>query len=311
MLWDLLEKKFRDLGEFVEGKEKMKIVVHKTYESVKDLNSLFSTFEKGDFDVMSEGNDPVESREDEEGLIKLEDDLQQDITQLAQEEMVMISQGTEGEDDDGGDPSAGGEMSSQNPNGKVGPGQTEEDAICIIDDDDDGPGGKTSEKKDLSRPADKSPSQHPGAVESSSGGDANQDFDPSNPFDAPRLYSQTFEGDAFGIQLFAFHGRIVVGQNTKGSHKPAPGDIVAAVNGMPMPYDVALSHVLSWMRRALCEGPVEVNFVEDERFIQFFTKVLLAKTIVSQNESSLAARPSPPPPVVEHEDGVIELIDDD
>eukprot|EP00957_Ditylum_brightwellii_P208032 15355580-Ditylum_brightwellii.AAC.1 len=32
ILWRLIEKKFRALGEFVEGKEKQKIVVHKTYE---------------------------------------------------------------------------------------------------------------------------------------------------------------------------------------------------------------------------------------------------------------------------------------
>ena len=40
LLWKLLETKFRDLGEFVEGKEKQKLVVHRTYHGVKDLYSV-------------------------------------------------------------------------------------------------------------------------------------------------------------------------------------------------------------------------------------------------------------------------------
>jgi hypothetical protein len=49
-MWDLLEKKFRDLGEFVEGKEKMKIVVHRTYCSINDLQSIFSNVGDEDSD---------------------------------------------------------------------------------------------------------------------------------------------------------------------------------------------------------------------------------------------------------------------
>ena len=41
LLWRLLEKKFRDLGEFVEGMEKQKIVVHKTYHGTKELDAMF------------------------------------------------------------------------------------------------------------------------------------------------------------------------------------------------------------------------------------------------------------------------------
>ena len=47
-LWRLLEKKFRDLGEFVEGMEKQKIVVHKTYHGTKELDAMFGVAAPGD-----------------------------------------------------------------------------------------------------------------------------------------------------------------------------------------------------------------------------------------------------------------------
>ena len=59
MLWKLIEKKFRDLGEFVEGKEKQKMIVDRTYESAKELFSMFQTRAALD-------GDDSESEEDED-----------------------------------------------------------------------------------------------------------------------------------------------------------------------------------------------------------------------------------------------------
>eukprot|EP00536_Pseudo-nitzschia_multiseries_P004451 jgi/Psemu1/188151/e_gw1.74.89.1 len=97
LLWDLLEKKFQDLGEFVEGKEKMKIVVQKTFKSTKELESIFmrsDDYEIEDETKSVENENPVEG----DDLITLENDLQDDICQLAQDEMIMMSQG---DDEDG------------------------------------------------------------------------------------------------------------------------------------------------------------------------------------------------------------------
>ena len=69
----------------------MKIVVRKTFKNVKELQSIF--IRSSDDDIESEtkqdDNNPTSESED---LIKLETDLQDDIVQLAREEMVMISQ---------------------------------------------------------------------------------------------------------------------------------------------------------------------------------------------------------------------------
>ena len=46
LLWKLLEKKFRDLGEFVEGLEKQKIVVHKTFHGIKDVDAIFENLDE-------------------------------------------------------------------------------------------------------------------------------------------------------------------------------------------------------------------------------------------------------------------------
>ncbi|KAG7356577.1 SNF2/helicase domain containing protein [Nitzschia inconspicua] len=308
LLWDLLEKKFRDLGEFVEGKEKMKIVVHKVYESIKDLKSMFSTFDKDDFDTLTQENEDDDGLEDEEGLIKLEDDLQQDITQLAQEEMIMISQGEEGDDDEDGDYTSNGGVASQNYQSKAGPGQTEEDAICIIDDDDDVP-QKTKSRENEVAVVDEAVSGTPDTrrAEASSRQPASPSFDFSKPFYQSRLFSQTFEGDAFGISLNSYEGRMVVSHNTNGLSKPAPGDILVSVNGVPISYGVPLPNLLQFMRRALIEGPVELHFVEDEGFAKFFMECIAAE----QQAQATAMNARRAAPVAEDENVVIELLDDD
>jgi hypothetical protein len=312
LLWDLLEKKFRDLGEFVEGKEKMKIVVHKTYDSIEELKSMFSTFDKGDFDVIVEEHEHKGRIRDEEGLIKLEDDLQQDITQLAQEEMVMISAGIEGEDDDGGDPNTNGE--TMNEVGRAGPGQSEDDAICIIDDDNDDDDNDNPEVKmvteaDLlaSIPDEKKTEDKPERVKSLTAVPSPTIYDFSKALRRSRLYSQTFEGNAFGIQLFTFNGRMVIAQNTNnnGSTKPAVGDILVSVNGKQIVFGCNLHHLLSLMKTALTEGPVELNFVEDQEFAEFFQTTVMP---MLRARETAARRPHP---MIEDKNGIIELLDDD
>ncbi|KAL3911748.1 MAG: hypothetical protein SGILL_007160, partial [Bacillariaceae sp.] len=293
LLWDLLEKKFRDLGEFVEGKEKMKIVVHKTYDSVKDLQSIFSNSADYDFDNDADLKADQETDEDGDVLIKLEDDLAEDITQLAQEEMVMISQ-AEGDDEDGDSPKgSSGVSTSENP--KAVQGSSADDAICLDDDDDE-----VVEVEKRSSPPETSQKQAPAAIAPS--------VEPRKDFQDARLYKQMFDGDTFGFQLIPFKGKLVVGKDHAVSSKPSRGDILAAVNGIPIAHGTLMNHATDTLRTALFRGAVELTFVEDKTTADLFGQYLAehrARQEQQRNPAPVAK------PVVENEDGVIELLDDD
>jgi hypothetical protein len=289
LLWDLLEKKFRDLGEFVEGKEKMKIVVHKIYDSVKDLQSIFSNPADYDFDSRADLKSDEESSEDGEVLIKLEEDLAEDITQLAQEEMGMIAQ-AEGDDDDGGDCKGSNEETiAENPIALQG--STADDAICLSDDDDDEivevekvrseePAASSTPQKIVSAPI--APSNEPGTE-----------------FQDARLYKQIFDGDSFGFQLVPFRGKLMVGRNNTRNAKPAPGDMLVSMNGIPFAHNLPLNHATPMMKSALFKGPVELTFIEDKKVAGSFARY----SAFCNNEKPATN------PIVENE--VIELLDDD
>jgi len=99
ILWKLVEKKFRDLGEFVEGKDNLNIVVHNYYEDeVSAIRRLFSeedqTLAIGEVSactilpLTSLGN-----LADDDGIIH-------DIEELAMEGETLCKESNEFEDDD-------------------------------------------------------------------------------------------------------------------------------------------------------------------------------------------------------------------
>jgi hypothetical protein len=304
LLWDLLEKKFRDLGEFVEGKEKMKIVVHRTYDSIKDLQSIFSNVGDEDSDNDSTAKEKEDNNEDGEGLIKLEADLEEDITQLAQEEMGMIAQ-AEGDEEDGSEPLANGGMPSQQPREK--PGQSMEDAICLSDDDDPVEDVKDLPKANKRMEVGVLDTETPSTQATSSNG-PNLSFDFSKPFRKCRLFTQTFEGSSFGVQLTDHNGRLVVWQNTRGSKKPSQGDILVSVNGCVFPHGWTMSRAAPALKAVLAEGPVELTFIEDEDFTLHFSK-LVSQLFKQQMASPVAVKSVTAPTAGNN--AVIELLDDD
>ena len=297
LLWDLLEKKFRDLGEFVEGKEKMKIVVHNTYNSVKELQSMFRTSGDDNFGDEEAKIDSSESASDGEGLIKLESDLEQDITQLAQEEMVMLSE--KDEDDVGEESTTLGESGNQT---KSGSKPKKAEVICLLDDDEE-------EEAQDSKPAAATRDSNgrvPAEAPKQNINGSNYDF--SSPFAKCRTYLQTFEGSTFGITILDEHGRLVVGGNTRGNNKPAVGDILVAVNGQPVVYGCSVSRISNYLSSALSQGPVELTFLEDEDFIRYFWQ--------KQQQQQSNRNPNYMPNRALHNTpaengGVIELLDDD
>jgi len=291
-LWDLLEKKFQDLGEFVEGKEKMKIVVRKTFKNVKELQSIF--IRSSDDDLESEtkqdDNNPTSESED---LIKLETDLQDDIVQLAREEMVMISQG---EDEDGTDINLVGHHPSENNHAqaKSGLGQTEDEAICLSDDEED---VSQAEKK--------------GIVSHADSGGSNFSFKKSTVLRNCRFYKQNFRGTSFGIQLLNIECRLVVINNRFGKLKPALGDVLVAVNGTKLPLNLHLNQACMYMKQLLVKGVVELVFVEDEAFVKQYTPAILEmrKQLEAAGQHVGNKKPKNDPP--SNSEDVIEILDDD
>ena len=291
LLWDLLEKKFRDLGEFVEGKEKMKIVVQRTYKSVAEVQTIFDKIEDDEAEEDGKLNDNDMDTEGSD-LIKLENDLQDDIVQLAQEEMGMIKQ--EQEDEDGADNNR--RMSLQVGNTQPAQpkstlGQTEDEAICLSDDDEDDAVVVNPEVK--AKPA------SPPEVSSN-----------DRVLIRPRFYKQWFKGASYGIQLLKMGRRLTVIQNTFGKDKPAFGDVLVAVNGHRVVIDADMSLVTTFMKKCLDHNTTELIFLEDEEFLKKYTPHIAdaAKQIEAKMQESFKKLKSAPP--ANDKDDVIEILDD-
>ena len=86
VLWKLIEKKFRDLGEFVEGQEKLKLVIDKEYRGAKELQSAL-------FHVEDDGSDDEDGPTDTTNVdreLEFDADLVHDIEEMGEEEERML-----------------------------------------------------------------------------------------------------------------------------------------------------------------------------------------------------------------------------
>ena len=306
LLWKLLEKKFRDLGEFVEGKEKMKIVVHKVFRGEKDLHSMFKTDEA---ETVSETLDLEKNEEDSEcgSFLDLEKDLEQDIAMLGKEELTMIL--PEGEEDEigvDGKPFANGQK--DNVPGITDRGRSEDEAIVLLSDDED-------EKV----PAAPNQNASPSGPEADSPNVSSSDHQATEAAQQPvprtfescfagslprcRFYNLLFVGPSYGIQLVIYNGRAVVGKKIDPTYtKPAIGDILVAVNGSTIPLLREISVLSAYLKAEKMKAPVELTFAEDEGFADFFNTNLLLAQEAKKRSAQQASQGA---------GEVIELLDDD
>eukprot|EP00980_Cylindrotheca_fusiformis_P029503 scaffold23496_cov188-Cylindrotheca_fusiformis.AAC.1 len=294
LLWKLLEKKFRDLGEFVEGKEKMKIVVQKTYTGKKDLLSMFNVDEDPSGDASNSENTDDDSSDEGDVMFDLDGDLAGEISMLGKEELTMML--PEGDEDDV-DPETKGVLLSQSQPKKVGgAGASEEDAILLSDDEDAKPSAAASAT--VSRSA-TPPAEAQAAAE--------QATHSTNQFQSCRFYNLIFDGPSFGMQLKLHKGRAIVSRKIDTSQeKPAIGDILVAANGLTLPLIADIDAITTPLRAFMVRGSVELTFAEHEAFSRYFqaheaeaARLMLAEHLARQNRY----RQGP--------DEVIELLDDD
>ena len=158
VLWKQVEKKFRQLGEFVEGKENLDMVVHQTF----DCGLKAIAIDDGDDD--EEEEEEEEEQEDDDiggedgpkkkrlkrqrtssfGDLADEDSIQHDIEELAKEEEAMLNIGLDEDDDNNGDAPAGSNKNAAKSSGgtrgegrSAAPEKKKTAVICLDDSDDE------------------------------------------------------------------------------------------------------------------------------------------------------------------------------
>ena len=153
VLWKLIEKKFRQLGEFVEGKENLDIVVHRTF----DCGLQAIAIDDDDDDDDEEEEDDEEGEEDVDGPKRKrvkrqrmssfgdladEDAIQHDIEELAKEEEAMLNVGLDDDDDCDASGETNNKSTKSSADGGRGGGRNaapekKKAAVICLDDSDD------------------------------------------------------------------------------------------------------------------------------------------------------------------------------
>jgi hypothetical protein len=299
LLWKLLEKKFRDLGEFVEGREKMKIVVQKTYNGEKDLHSMFSVDDEDPLDATL-NLENIDEDSDRDTIFDLDNDLEGDITMLAKEELTMML--PEGDDDEADTDTKvdSGNQAQPNNVAATGVGASEEDAILLSDDEDEKPPATASTA--VSEVG--TPIAQAQAAEAQPAQPADQLYQNC------RFYNLLFDGPSFGMQLHLHQDRPVVSRKINTSQeKPAFGDILVAANGLTLPPIQNISQVINHLKNSMMRGSVELTFAEHDGFSQYFQALAGAEN--ARLTEAQRARQNQMLPSSQGSGEVIELLDDD
>lgn len=284
----------------MEGREKMKIVVQKTYTGSKELYSMFNV----DKEALPESTLTLEDAEgggERDTIFDMDGDLEGDITMLAKEELTMMLPERD-EDDIDTDTKVDSGYQTQRTGATVpGAGASEEDAILLSDDEDEKPPETTSASAASQSVTPPSSGQ---AAEEKSG-------HPASPqFQNCRYYNLLFDGPSFGMQLRLHRGRPIASRKIDTSQeKPAVGDILVAANGLTLPPIQNISQITNHLKTAKLRGPVELTFAELDAFSTYFKLMQEAETARLFEELRASQILIRPPPQGSGE--VIELLDDD
>ena len=285
ILWRLLEKKFRQLGEFVEGKEKEKMVIHKTYRSAKEFETLF-----GSKDLMQDGDEAgIPKCGDDIGptLIPLDASLEHAIEQLGEDEMQMLKSLNDDDEDVNKTVNENSVFSSgtgiQNAETtKETPGSSL-DAPIPLSDDEDGdnePSSSHCEAVGTSGP-------------SSSLGRASELF--QKPLRGCRIFRVAFPGTHLGFSTFMLNGRAVVLQTPPQPKDAvvnqgpvlAVGNVLVMINNFPVPIEKTGTQIHRMIQNALKQPPLYLAFADDAEIRAYVDALLLSKRSHSNQSSAL------------------------
>eukprot|EP00560_Eucampia_antarctica_P003868 CAMPEP_0197837522 /NCGR_PEP_ID=MMETSP1437-20131217/32385_1 /TAXON_ID=49252 ORGANISM="Eucampia antarctica, Strain CCMP1452" /NCGR_SAMPLE_ID=MMETSP1437 /ASSEMBLY_ACC=CAM_ASM_001096 /LENGTH=519 /DNA_ID=CAMNT_0043444617 /DNA_START=83 /DNA_END=1642 /DNA_ORIENTATION=+ len=281
ILWKLVEKKFSDLAEFVEGKDNEKLVVHRTYDGIADFRSQN---ESHIIEIKKEfQNSLINPAEDETLISDFADEMliQNDITELGKEEQCILTRQSNDSNPKNCDLDedntftkiefAGREEDSKKE------GETETDAICLSDDEEDDVIEETPQFSMLSKKIRERKFTR-------------FSFPTSMQVSNLRFYTMFFQGLRYGINLIHFERRVVVCSlcSTRiGCAKPAVGDILLSINDIPIVWNAKFGQVTNLLLHVLKNPPVKLLFGEEKEFSSFFEgylKILKQKKIIKAND---------------------------
>ena len=319
ILWKHVEKKFRDLGEFVEGKEKMKIVLHKTYRGVKALKESLTPVDT-EFDADGEMDE-----EEPDDMIGFETELHDDLEEMEREmdEKIRAEQNDPDDDDNiegtassqsgSGPANAGGNQNAATgaaPAAQGTAGTTESEAICLSDDDDDdddvvdivdATNGSTDSKKTETVTGNNSNNAGQASGGKTEGLSNAIRLTPERvhvnlPLPQMKIYKLTFTGTSYGLEIDIFKGRIFVKGKTKPilgptndlATKPAIGDLMLSINGQMIPFSVQFKSLKDFLAAAIVRGPVEIVFGEDEQVSQLICSIIKDKSSQGRSQPQVA-----------------------
>ena len=271
ILWKLIEKKFKELGEFVEGKEKLKMVVDRVFKDEEELNEIFNHPGEGS-DKEEDNNDflqPDAAQSGGDDIMPLDIELEHDIEEMGREEQEMLASADRDEDDGDGEATplavTNYPISEVASEGQAG-GRTVEDAIALSDDDDD----------DKVQAGEKGSSL---AVDLENNPDV---LNVNGTLPECKIYKIRLAASELGCEIDSYQARLVVRRKTKKrmyrlgpNCKPDVGDILVAINSEMVPPVVDYNSMINRLRGIIARGtPTELIFAEDAGFTEHYKRAL-------------------------------------
>jgi hypothetical protein len=280
LLWRMIEKKFKDLGEFVEGMEDQKLVVDKEYANVHELHKeMFQNLEDSDSD------DDDEKAKDAPDVFggDLDAALENDINELARGELEELKeQDDEDEEivgiiDDDGKPRC---FTNPSQNEVIIEGDSQDQPIELSDDE-----SEEAVEVQMKKPSSKLavPARQAGP-DGKEGEIPLDDFNMSGNLPGCKVYKIRFTGRGnLGIQLLSVQGRSICLRTAAGQTLPRPGDILVGINTHPLSVNEAeVVHMIKDFKAK--HGVVDLLFAEHKPFREYFEAFLAAKRAKDSKE---------------------------
>lgn len=281
VLWRLIEKKFSDLGEFVEGKEKLKIVVDKNYTTLSELRDMFSY-------ALRDEDEPGDLSDSDIGLDEdlLDPDLVHAIEALGEEERQMLrSADNEDESPDPANAESQAEvvtmLEQDTPFGTQG--RSEEDAIALLDDEDETHCAEAEACPSASkgRSEDEGVNGIPPAKLVTNQANLTEPTINLSSLNAFSFYKLFIPGPRLGVVVALFAGRLIVSKVSEerikllgADARPRVGDIFCAINEVRIPRSQDFQQLMKWLRESLNrqQGFTSCVFAEEPTFAAYYAQ---------------------------------------
>jgi SWI/SNF-related matrix-associated actin-dependent regulator 1 of chromatin subfamily A len=289
LLWKLLENKFQSLGEFVEGKEKLKIVVNNTYHSSHEL--LKTVTPDTEEENLSDANSECSLSDVQE----ISSDLEHEIEELGLSEQKLLATGEDSEDFEAGNRDEPDAKPAAKDNNTNTAGASIDEAICLSDDDEDveeGHPGQSDAQKETGDATDIATIPQQAVAKKPAVCDLK-----TSTFPDLRIYRLYFSGPRYGIHFSFIEGRLVVAgtdddrkQRFGQEAKPHIGEVLVGINRQIVPPVPDMKVVLSVLatEKSTNNGITELMFAEDSSI-----KNHMIETITRERDRQVAAAQQP------------------